>query len=81
VPGVVAFPVQACGLLVLATLTGMVIWGERFSRKTWIGLLLAGIALVLINTGRASGKKPDDPRIPQKVSQATPVFKENQTCP
>jgi len=49
VPGVVAFPVQACGLLVVATLTALVVWGERFSRKTWLGLCMAAIALVLIN--------------------------------
>jgi len=49
VDGAIAFPVQACGTVLAATLMAAVLWRERYSRRTLVGLGLAVIALVLVN--------------------------------
>lgn len=49
VVGVVVFPVQASGGLVLNTLFAVVVWHERFVRRTLVGMGVAAVGLVLIN--------------------------------
>jgi drug/metabolite transporter (DMT)-like permease len=49
VPGMIAFPVSACGTLLLTTGAAWVIWRERYSARALVGLALALAALVLIN--------------------------------
>jgi drug/metabolite transporter (DMT)-like permease len=47
--GVVAFPVQAVGGLLLNTLFAAVVWHERFARRTLIGMAIASLGLALVN--------------------------------
>jgi drug/metabolite transporter (DMT)-like permease len=49
VPGVVVFPVQASGGLLLNTLFAAVFWHERFVRRTLVGMGIAGVGLALVN--------------------------------
>ncbi len=49
VPGVVVFPVQACGGLLLNTLFAAVVWHERFVRRTLVGMGVAAAGLALVN--------------------------------
>lgn len=48
-PGMVAFPVNALGIVLLSTLAGAVIWGERPDRSGRLAIALALAAIVLIN--------------------------------
>lgn len=49
ISGVVAFPVQAVGSLLLNTLFAAVVWHERFLRRTLAGIGLAALGLALVN--------------------------------
>ena len=49
VSGVVAFPVQAAGGLVLNTLFAAAVWRERFARKTLVGMGVAAAGLAMVN--------------------------------
>ncbi len=49
VPGVVAFPVQAAGGLLLNTLFAAVVWRERFVRRTLFGMVLGAVGLIFVN--------------------------------
>jgi drug/metabolite transporter (DMT)-like permease len=49
ISGVVAFPVQAVGSLLLNTLFASVVWRERFLRRTLAGIGLAALGLALVN--------------------------------
>ena len=49
VPGVIAFPVQAVGGMVLNTLFAAIVWRERFVQKTLMGLGIAVVGLLLVN--------------------------------
>ena len=47
--GVVVFPVQAVGGLMVNTLFAAVVWNERFVRLTLVGMGVAAVGLVLVN--------------------------------
>ncbi len=47
-PGPVIFPLNNISVVIGATLIGVLGWRERLSRRNWIGLGLAALALVLI---------------------------------
>jgi drug/metabolite transporter (DMT)-like permease len=49
VPGVVAFPVQASGGLLLNTAFAAIVWRERFAGHTLAGMGLGAVGLVLVN--------------------------------
>ncbi|MDA0745276.1 MAG: hypothetical protein O2954_02085 [bacterium] len=49
VSGVVAFPVQAAGGLLVNTLFAATVWHERFVRRTQVGMAVAAVGLVLVN--------------------------------
>ena len=49
VAGVIAFPVQAVGGLLLNTLFAAWVWRERFVRRTLIGMGIAAIGLVFVH--------------------------------
>ena len=51
-PGVVVFPVMAAGEVGLAALAGVLIWRERVGVRSWVGIVLAIAALVLVQLGR-----------------------------
>jgi drug/metabolite transporter (DMT)-like permease len=54
-PGVVVFPTIAAGEVGLMALAGVVVWRERLRPLSWAGIVLAVMALVLIQLGRATG--------------------------
>jgi len=54
-PGTVVYPVTAAGEVGLAALAGALIWRERVGVRSWVGIGLAIVALVLLQAGRAGG--------------------------
>jgi len=54
-PGIVVYPVIAAGEVGLMALAGVVIWRERVGVRSWVGIGLAVLALVLVQVGRAAG--------------------------
>jgi drug/metabolite transporter (DMT)-like permease len=48
-PGFVFFPIASAGCLILTAIVATQLLNERLSRKTYLGILLASIALVLLN--------------------------------
>jgi drug/metabolite transporter (DMT)-like permease len=52
-PGVVVYPVMAAGEVALMALAGVFIWREKVGFRSWVGIGLAVVALVLIQLGRA----------------------------
>jgi drug/metabolite transporter (DMT)-like permease len=48
-PGTVVFPTTSAGSVVVTAIVGMILWRERYRGLALIGLILATIALVLIN--------------------------------
>ncbi len=53
-PGVVVYPVMGAAETALSAVAGAAIWKERFGLRGWLGVLLALLALVLVNLGRSS---------------------------
>ena len=49
VPAVVAYPTVNVGTIVLVTLCGMLVFGERLTRRQWTALCVILAALVLLN--------------------------------
>ena len=49
VPGIIAFPIQAAGGMVLNTLWAAWVWEERFAGRTILGMVIAVLGLVLVN--------------------------------
>jgi len=47
--GTIAFPVKACGNIVLTVFITYLVWGEKINRKETIGLSLALLAIVFMN--------------------------------
>jgi drug/metabolite transporter (DMT)-like permease len=48
-PGFVVFPIASAGCLILTAIVATQLLDERLSRKTHVGIVLASIALVLLN--------------------------------
>ncbi len=53
-PGIVVYPVIAAGEVALMAFAGVFVWRERVGLRSWFGIGLAVIALVLIQVGRAA---------------------------
>ena len=51
VPGVVAFPLMNCAVILLATLAGMALWRERPGRSGLLIIVLAAAAVTLLTMG------------------------------
>ena len=54
-PGLVVYPAIAAGEVGLMAVAGTVLWKEKVGVRSWLGIALAIIALVLIQLGRAAG--------------------------
>jgi multidrug transporter EmrE-like cation transporter len=48
-PGFVVFPIASAGCLILTAIVATQLLDERLSRKTHVGIVLASVALVLLN--------------------------------
>ncbi len=53
-PGLVAYPVIAAGEVGLLAVAGVVLWKEKVGIRSWLGIALAVVALVLIQFGKTS---------------------------
>ena len=54
-PGLVVYPVIAAGEVGLMALAGVVLWKEKVGVRSWLGIALAVVALVLIQLGKSAG--------------------------
>jgi drug/metabolite transporter (DMT)-like permease len=54
-PGLVVYPVIAAGEVGLMAVAGVVLWKEKVGVRSWLGIALAVIAIVLIQLGKAAG--------------------------
>lgn len=50
--GTVVFPTEAAGTIVVSALAAFMIWKERFNRQALAGIIIAVMALILINVTR-----------------------------
>lgn len=48
-PGIIVFPVSSVGPMLLGTMLGVLVWGERPARRTLAGLLLALPAVLILS--------------------------------
>lgn len=48
-PGIMVYPTNSIGIIILSTIIGFIIWKERLSKRNFYFLLLASVALVLIH--------------------------------
>ena len=53
-PGLVVYPVIAAGEVGLLAIAGVVLWKEKVGVRGWLGIALAVIAIVLIQSGKAA---------------------------
>jgi len=53
-PGLVVYPVIAAGEVGLLAVAGVVLWKEKVGIRSWLGIALAVLALVLIQLGKAA---------------------------
>jgi drug/metabolite transporter (DMT)-like permease len=53
-PGLVVYPVIAAAEVGLMAVAGVVLWKEKVGVRSWLGIALAMVALVLIQLGRAA---------------------------
>ena len=53
-PGLVVYPVIAAGEVGLLAVAGVVFWKEKVGVRSWLGIALAVIAIVLIQLGKAA---------------------------
>jgi len=53
-PGLVVYPVIAAGEVGLSAIAGVVLWKEKVGIRSWLGIALAVLALVLIQLGKAA---------------------------
>ncbi len=51
-PGSIAFPLNNIGIILLSTLTGVLLWQERFRKVTYLALGIAILAVVFLNMGQ-----------------------------
>ena len=54
-PGLVVYPAIAAGEVGLTAVAGVVIWKEKVGVRSWLGIALAVLALVLIQLGKSAG--------------------------
>ena len=54
-PGLVVYPVIAAGEVGLMALAGVVLWKEKVRARSWLGIALAVIAIILIQLGKSAG--------------------------
>jgi multidrug transporter EmrE-like cation transporter len=54
-PGLVVYPMIAAGEVGLMAVAGVVLWKEKVGVRSWLGIALAVLALVLIQLGKAAG--------------------------
>jgi len=54
-PGLVVYPVIAAGEVGLTAVAGVVLWKEKVGVRSWLGIALAVLALVLIQLGKTAG--------------------------
>lgn len=47
-PGILVYPTNSIGIIILSTLTGLIFWHERLNKRNYFFLILASIALILI---------------------------------
>ena len=45
------FPIRNTGVVGLSALAGLLLFGERLTRKNWLGIILAIVSIVLITSG------------------------------
>jgi drug/metabolite transporter (DMT)-like permease len=53
-PGLVVYPVIAAGEVGLTAVAGVLLWKEKVGVRSWLGIALAVLALVLIQLGKAA---------------------------
>jgi drug/metabolite transporter (DMT)-like permease len=54
-PGLAVYPVIAAGEVGLMAIAGVVLWKEKVGVRSWLGIALAVIAIVLIQLGKSAG--------------------------
>ncbi len=54
-PGLVVYPVIAAGEVGLTAVAGVALWKEKVGVRSWLGIALAVLALVLIQLGKSAG--------------------------
>ena len=54
-PGLVVYPAIAAGEVGLMAVAGVVLWKEKVGVRSWLGIALAILALVLIQLGKVAG--------------------------
>jgi drug/metabolite transporter (DMT)-like permease len=54
-PGLVVYPVIAAGEVGLLAIAGVVLWKEKVGVRSWLGIALAVIAIILIQLGKSNG--------------------------
>jgi multidrug transporter EmrE-like cation transporter len=47
-PGIVVYPMNGIGIILLSAVTSMIFWKERLTLSNYIFIVVASIALVLI---------------------------------
>jgi multidrug transporter EmrE-like cation transporter len=47
-PGIVVYPINGVGTIMLSAITSMLLWKERLTRSNYAFLALASVALLLI---------------------------------
>jgi len=54
-PGLVVYPVIAAGEVGLLAVAGVVLWKEKVGVRSWLGIALAIVAIILIQLGKSAG--------------------------
>jgi len=54
-PGLAVYPVIAAGEVGLLSVAGVVIWKEKVGVRSWLGIALTVISVVLIQLGKSAG--------------------------
>ncbi|MCX6841742.1 MAG: hypothetical protein NTX53_05620 [candidate division WOR-3 bacterium] len=56
-PGLAVYPTIAAGEVGLMAVAGVVLWKEKVGVRSWVGIALAILALVLIQLGKAAAAR------------------------